>query len=118
MKKGLMIFCAVFSLFETVGMEATASFRSIEEVNSLLQRDTRMVTLQRRYLEFIEHKEGDVELWHLATELLSDIMNCQDYIENTLKTDSELKKKDKDIIYMRALALMSSAIDALKKKGF
>ena len=97
-------------------MKATASFRSIEEVNSLLQRDTRMVTLQRRYLEFIEHKEGDVEPWHLATELLSDIMNCQDYIENTLSTDRGLKRKEKDIIYMRALSLMSSAIGTLKKR--
>lgn len=116
MKKGLMIFCAVFSLFETVGMEATASFRSIEEVNSLLQRDTRMVALQREYLKFIEHKEVDVELYHLATELLSGIANCQDYIENVLSTDRELKRKEKDIIYMRALALMSSAICALKKR--
>lgn len=116
MKKGLMIFCAVFSLFETVGMEVTASFRSIEEVNSLLQRDTRMVALQREYLKFIEHKEVDVELYHLATGLLSGIANCQDYIENVLSTDRELKRKEKDIIYMRALALMSSAICALKKR--
>ena len=32
--------------------------------------------------------------------------------------DLLLQLRDKDIIYMRALALMSSAIDALKKKGF
>ena len=99
-------------------MKCIASFRSIEEVDSLFKRDIRMISLQQDYLMFIGHKRCDAELHLLATKLRSDIADCQDYIENTLKTDSELKKKDKDIIYMRALSLMSSAIDALKKKGF
>ena len=97
-------------------MNCTASFRSIEEVNSLLQRDTRMINLQQGYLMFIGHKKCDVELFFLAKELLSNINNCQDYIENTLKADKDLKRKEKDIIYMRALSLISSAIDALKNR--
>ena len=116
MKKGLMIFCAVFSLFEAMGMSATASFRPIKDVDSLLQRDDRMVALQQRHLEFIGHKKCDVALLSLATKLLSDITNCKDYIDNTLSTDRKLKRKEKNIIYMRALALMSSAIEALKKR--
>ena len=97
-------------------MNCTASFRSIEEVNSLLQRDARMVSLQQGYLMFISHKKCDVELFLLAKELLSNITNCQDYIENILITDRVLKRKEKDIIYMRALSLMSSSIDALKNR--
>ena len=97
-------------------MNCTASFRSIEEVNSLLQRDTRMINLQQGYLMFIDHKKCDVELFLLAKELLSNITNCQDYIENTLRTVKDLKRKEKDIIYMRALSLMSSSIDALKNR--
>ena len=97
-------------------MNCTASFRSIEEVNSLLQRDTRMINLQQGYLMFIGHKKCDIELFLLAKELLSNITNCQYYIENKLSSDKDLKRKEKDIIYMRALSLISSAIDALKKR--
>ena len=95
---------------------ATASFLSIEEVDSLVKRDTRMVTLQQNYLMLIEHKKCDVELFLLAKELISNITNCQDYIDNTLSNDRDLKRKEKDIIYMRALSLMSSSIDALKNR--
>ena len=97
-------------------MSCSASFLSIEEVNSLLQRDARMVSLQQGYLMFISHKKCDVELFLLAKELLSNITNCQDYIENILITDRVLKRKEKDIIYMRALSLMSSVIGELKKR--
>ena len=97
-------------------MNCTASFLSIEEVDSLVHRDSRMVTLQQNYLMLIDHKKCDVELFLLAKELISNITNCQDYIDNTLSNDRDLKRKEKDIIYMRALSLMSSAIDALKKR--
>ena len=97
-------------------MNATATFLSIEEVDSLVHRDSRMVILQQNYLIFIGHKKCDDELFLLAKELISNITNCQDYIENILITDRVLKRKEKDIIYMRALSLMSSAIGALKKR--
>ena len=97
-------------------MNCTASFLSIEEVDSLVHRDSRMVILQQNYLIFIGHKKCDDELFLLAKELISNITNCQDYIDNTLSNDRDLKRKEKDIIYMRALSLMSSAIDALKKR--
>ena len=97
-------------------MNATASFLSIEEVDSLVHRDSRMVILQQNYLIFIGHKKCDDELFLLAKELISNITNCQDYIDNTLSNERDLKRKEKDIIYMRALSLMSSAIDALKKR--
>ena len=95
---------------------ATASFLSIEEVDSLVHRDSRMVTLQQNYLMLIDHKKCDVELFLLAKELISNITNVQDYIDNTLSNDRDLKRKEKDIIYMRALSLMSSVIGELKKR--
>ena len=97
-------------------MNATASFLSIEEVDSLVKRDTRMVTLQQNYLMFIAHKKCDVKLFVLAKELISNLTNVQDYIDNTLSNDRDLKRKEKDIIYMRALSLMSSVIGELKKR--
>lgn len=97
-------------------MKCTASFRTIEEIDSLLQRETKVMTLQKDYLTFINHKKCDINLLHLTTKLLSDIKDCQYYIENTLKADNKLKRKDKDIIYMRALSLISGAIEELKKR--